>query len=127
MNKSFVRLFHYVLNQSSIWLIFEVNSADNELQKFFYLQQERAAAYARWLMKNLVMNNHPTSEHSFGGNANFEMFYTLWDAWNWHQRLWMFVQVESNGTVLSTNWKDVGKKKIEGSAPTGMDMKKWEI
>ncbi|KAG0565195.1 hypothetical protein M758_8G166800 [Ceratodon purpureus] len=35
--------------------------------------------------------------------------------------------VESNGTVLSTNWKDVGKKKIEGSAPTGMDMKKWEI
>jgi suppressor of G2 allele of SKP1 len=35
--------------------------------------------------------------------------------------------VESNGTVLSTNWKDVGKKKVEGSAPTGMDMKKWEI
>jgi len=35
--------------------------------------------------------------------------------------------VESNGTVLSTNWKDVGKKKIEGSPPSGMDMKKWEI
>lgn len=35
--------------------------------------------------------------------------------------------VESNGTVLSTNWKDVGKKKIEGSAPTGMEMKKWEL
>ena len=39
-------------------------------------------------------------------------------------KLW---QVESNGTVLSTNWKDVGKKKIEGSAPTGMEMKKWEL
>ncbi|KAL6581483.1 Cochaperone protein [Orobanche minor] len=34
--------------------------------------------------------------------------------------------VESNGTVLSTNWKDVGSKKIEGSPPDGMEVKKWE-
>ncbi|KAJ4846409.1 Cochaperone protein [Turnera subulata] len=34
--------------------------------------------------------------------------------------------VESNGTVLSTNWKEVGSKKVEGSAPDGMEMKKWE-
>ncbi|CAI0417075.1 unnamed protein product [Linum tenue] len=34
--------------------------------------------------------------------------------------------VESNGTVLSTDWKEVGAKKIEGSAPDGMEMKKWE-
>ncbi|KAM7531343.1 hypothetical protein LguiB_034753 [Lonicera macranthoides] len=34
--------------------------------------------------------------------------------------------VESNGTVLSTNWKDVGAKKVEGSAPDGMELKKWE-
>jgi hypothetical protein len=36
-------------------------------------------------------------------------------------------QVESNGTVLSTNWKEVGTKKVEGSPPDGMEMKKWEI
>jgi hypothetical protein len=36
-------------------------------------------------------------------------------------------QVESNGTVLSTNWKEVGSKKVEGSLPDGMEMKKWEI
>jgi len=36
------------------------------------------------------------------------------------------VQVESNGTVLSTNWKDVGSKKVEGSPPDGMELKKWE-
>ncbi|KAJ8554371.1 hypothetical protein K7X08_025049 [Anisodus acutangulus] len=35
--------------------------------------------------------------------------------------------VESNGTVLSTNWKEVGTKKIEGSPPDGMELKKWEI
>ncbi|XP_057774291.1 protein SGT1 homolog [Salvia miltiorrhiza] len=34
--------------------------------------------------------------------------------------------VESNGTVLSTNWKEVGMKKVEGSAPDGMELKKWE-
>ncbi|MBA0707423.1 hypothetical protein Golax_019470 [Gossypium laxum] len=34
--------------------------------------------------------------------------------------------VESNGTVLSTNWKEVGAKKVEGSPPDGMEVKKWE-
>uniref|UniRef100_A0A6N2LI11 Protein SGT1 homolog n=1 Tax=Salix viminalis TaxID=40686 RepID=A0A6N2LI11_SALVM len=34
--------------------------------------------------------------------------------------------VESNGTVLSTNWKEVGTKKVEGSPPDGMEMRKWE-
>ncbi|KAI3953376.1 hypothetical protein MKX01_042354 [Papaver californicum] len=33
---------------------------------------------------------------------------------------------ESNGTVLSTNWKEVGAKKVETSPPTGMELKKWE-
>ncbi|TYI57083.1 hypothetical protein E1A91_D11G254900v1 [Gossypium mustelinum] len=33
--------------------------------------------------------------------------------------------VESNGTVLSTNWKEVGAK-VEGSPPDGMEVKKWE-
>ncbi|GLU21168.1 hypothetical protein SLE2022_373270 [Rubroshorea leprosula] len=35
--------------------------------------------------------------------------------------------VESHGTVLSTNWKEVGSKKVEGSPPDGMEVKKWEI
>ncbi|CAN6879425.1 unnamed protein product [Brassica oleracea] len=35
--------------------------------------------------------------------------------------------VESNGTVLSTDWKEVGAKKIESTPPDGMELKKWEI
>ncbi|KAJ7514262.1 hypothetical protein O6H91_23G035600 [Diphasiastrum complanatum] len=35
--------------------------------------------------------------------------------------------VESSGTVLSTNWKEVGTKHVEGSAPKGMEMRKWEV
>ncbi|XP_042489629.1 protein SGT1 homolog A-like [Macadamia integrifolia] len=34
--------------------------------------------------------------------------------------------VESHGTVLSTNWKEVGAKKVEGTPPDGMELKKWE-
>ncbi|XP_071686199.1 protein SGT1 homolog B-like [Rutidosis leptorrhynchoides] len=34
--------------------------------------------------------------------------------------------VESNGTVLSTNWKEVGSKEVEATAPDGMELRKWE-
>lgn len=34
-------------------------------------------------------------------------------------------QQESNGTVLSTNWDEVGKKEVEVSPPDGMEYKKW--
>eukprot|EP00199_Chlamydomonas_sp_CCMP681_P002071 CAMPEP_0119102810 /NCGR_PEP_ID=MMETSP1180-20130426/1428_1 /TAXON_ID=3052 ORGANISM="Chlamydomonas cf sp, Strain CCMP681" /NCGR_SAMPLE_ID=MMETSP1180 /ASSEMBLY_ACC=CAM_ASM_000741 /LENGTH=398 /DNA_ID=CAMNT_0007087163 /DNA_START=27 /DNA_END=1223 /DNA_ORIENTATION=+ len=33
--------------------------------------------------------------------------------------------VESNGTVLSTNWNEVGAKKVECTPPDGMEAKKW--
>ena len=33
---------------------------------------------------------------------------------------------ESNGTVLSTNWNEVGKEKVEMKPPDSMEFKKWE-
>jgi len=33
---------------------------------------------------------------------------------------------ESGGTVLSTNWEEVGKKRVEVSPPDGMEFKKWD-
>ncbi|KYR03009.1 TPR repeat-containing protein [Tieghemostelium lacteum] len=42
------------------------------------------------------------------------------------QRAMMKSFVESGGTVLSTNWDEVGQKKVEGSAPKGMEMREWE-
>lgn len=32
---------------------------------------------------------------------------------------------ESGGTVLSTNWSEVGKGKVEGKPPEGLEMHKW--
>ena len=34
--------------------------------------------------------------------------------------------VESNGTVLSTNWDEVGKKEVSCTPPDGMEVRKWE-
>jgi len=33
---------------------------------------------------------------------------------------------ESGGTVLSTNWDEVGKGEVKGQPPKGMDMKQWK-
>eukprot|EP01090_Pellita_catalonica_P016108 TRINITY_DN4536_c0_g1_i1.p1 TRINITY_DN4536_c0_g1~~TRINITY_DN4536_c0_g1_i1.p1 ORF type:complete len:395 (+),score=110.56 TRINITY_DN4536_c0_g1_i1:48-1232(+) len=33
---------------------------------------------------------------------------------------------ESDGTVLSTNWDEVGQKKVDGSPPKGMEKKSWK-
>jgi len=32
---------------------------------------------------------------------------------------------ESGGTVLSTNWDEVGKGTVKGSPPQGLEMKTW--
>ncbi|XP_076257193.1 suppressor of G2 allele of skp1 [Rhynchophorus ferrugineus] len=34
--------------------------------------------------------------------------------------------MESGGTVLSTNWSEVGNKKVEVKPPDGMEYKKWD-
>lgn len=33
---------------------------------------------------------------------------------------------ESGGTVLSTNWTEVGKEKVTVKPPDGMTFKKWD-
>jgi len=33
---------------------------------------------------------------------------------------------ESGGTVLSTNWKEVGSGQVKGSPPKGLEMKDWK-
>jgi len=42
------------------------------------------------------------------------------------KRAMMKSMQESGGTVLSTNWSEVGAKKIDISPPDGMEWKKWD-
>lgn len=42
------------------------------------------------------------------------------------RRAMMKSYVESNGTALSTDWEDVGKKTVPVNPPDGVEAKKWE-
>jgi suppressor of G2 allele of SKP1 len=69
----------------------------------------------------LVKNEKDDSEDPL--NAVFKGIYG--NGTDEQRRAMMKSYQESGGTVLSTNWEDVGKKKVEVSPPTGMIAKKW--
>jgi suppressor of G2 allele of SKP1 len=58
-----------------------------------------------------------------GANSFFKKLYK--DAGPEVQRAMMKSYTESNGTSLSTNWKEVSKGKVETLPPDGMEAKSW--
>ena len=61
----------------------------------------------------------PSGDHAL--NALFKQIYG--NASDDQRRAMMKSYSESNGTVLSTNWQDVGSKYVKGEPPKGMEMK----
>ncbi|TGZ82662.1 SGS-domain-containing protein [Ascodesmis nigricans] len=57
-------------------------------------------------------------------NAFFKKLYK--DADDDTRRAMMKSYIESNGTALSTNWGEVGGKRVGVSPPKGMEAKKWD-
>lgn len=64
-------------------------------------------------------------EGDAGLNSFFQKLYK--DASDETKKAMMKSFSESGGTVLSTNWSEVGAKKVEVKPPDGMEYKKWEV
>eukprot|EP00058_Branchiostoma_floridae_P023678 XP_002609168.1 hypothetical protein BRAFLDRAFT_92541 [Branchiostoma floridae] len=74
------------------------------------------------------VNKEEKEEKSDGDAALNSFFQQIYSDGNEEVRKAMNKSfVESGGTVLSTNWKDIGKKKVDMKPPDGMEFKKWEI
>ncbi|KTW32341.1 co-chaperone SGT1 [Pneumocystis jirovecii RU7] len=73
------------------------------------------------IAKNMVTDNQETGDAAL--NKLFQDIYANAD--DDTKRAMMKSYIESNGTALSTNWKEVGVKKVPIQPPTGMEAKPW--
>ncbi|CAG7909707.1 unnamed protein product [Brassica rapa] len=62
-----------------------------------------------------------------GDAALNKFFYDIYLNSDEDMRILHNQQVESNGTVLSIDWKDVSAKKIESTLHDDLALKTWEI
>jgi suppressor of G2 allele of SKP1 len=74
-----------------------------------------------------LANEMEENEESQGGDGVQDFFKTLYSqADDDTKRAMTKSYTESGGTVLSTNWSEIAKKKTEVSPPDGMEEKRWE-
>lgn len=74
------------------------------------------------LLVKEVESEKPEGEQAL--NSLFQSIYA--NASEDTKRAMMKSYVESNGTCLSTNWEDIGKRKVEVTPPDGMITRKFE-
>ncbi|KAI5957914.1 SGT1 [Candida margitis] len=89
-------------------------------------EEPNATAYPSSSKKKINWNNFKVDDDKDGEQKDF--FQTLFkDMDEDSRRAMMKSYVQSNGTVLTTNWEEARNKEFETSPPEGMEAKKWGV
>jgi len=85
---------------------------------------QRAQRKKNWdkIVKEATEDDKPEGEEAL--NKVFQDIYA--NGTDEQKRAMMKSFLESGGTVLSTNWEDVGKAPVKGSPPEGLEMHHWD-
>ncbi|KAI5953740.1 SGT1 [Candida theae] len=89
-------------------------------------EEADATAYPTSSKKKINWNNFKVDDDKDGEQKDF--FQTLFKGMDEDSRRAMMKSyVQSNGTVLTTNWEEARNKEFETSPPDGMEAKKWSV
>jgi len=74
-----------------------------------------------------IVDEATKNDKAEGEEALNKVFQDIFSNGNDEQKRAMMKSfTESGGTVLSTNWDEVGKSKVKGSPPQGLEMHNWD-
>nr|XP_020479752.1 protein SGT1 homolog [Monopterus albus] len=108
------------------WETLEGEGQESNIKHFNPHQYPSSSHYTRKWDKMVVDINEEEKNEKLEGDAAlnklFQQIYS--DGSDEVKRAMNKSFMESGGTVLSTNWKDVGKRKVEVSPPEDVDFKK---
>ncbi|XP_071950292.1 protein SGT1 homolog [Antedon mediterranea] len=93
---------------------------EKDIVKYYPSSNKQTKNWDR-LVKDFEKDDEPQGEAAV--NSLFQKIYA--DGSDEVRRAMNKSYSESGGTVLSTNWSDIGKKKTEMKSPDGMEYKKW--
>jgi suppressor of G2 allele of SKP1 len=111
-------------NQSAQWKTLESTGEKPTAAPIVDSTLAKSTKSKNWdKIANEVANGENLDEESDPLNKVFKDIYA--NASDDQKRAMQKSFLESGGTVLSTNWEEVGKGKVQGSPPQGMEMHSW--